>query len=348
MKVGNFRTFGVVAAIFAVVFIGCPASDNGTETAHVHQWGDWQVTTLATCTAAGEETRVCALDASHKETQAIAINPTAHQWGAWTETKAATYTEKGEDTRICALDATHKETRPIPRIPFTSVANLETWLTSQPANTAASAYRVELNVNDISNIRTILNNAPNKYVYLDLSGSTITTIPERFFSGEADPLGCATLVGITIPNGVIDIGELAFSGCTSLTSVIIPDSVISIGERAFISCFSLIEINVEADNNAYTAENGVLYTKDKTALHTYPVGKTDTSFTIPDSVTSIGGRAFYNCTSLTSITIPNSVINIELAAFGRCTNLISVTIPNNVTSVRTSLLTSTLWYSLLL
>jgi len=35
-----------------------------------------------------------------------------------------------------------------------------------------------------------------------------------------------------------------------------------------------------------------------------------TSVTIPDSVTTIGTNAFYNCTNLTSVTIPDSVTNI--------------------------------------
>jgi hypothetical protein len=66
--------------------------------------------------AEGEETRVCALDAAHKETRPLAINPQAHDWSAWTQTKAPTTTEEGEETRTCTLDATHKETRSIPKI----------------------------------------------------------------------------------------------------------------------------------------------------------------------------------------------------------------------------------------
>jgi hypothetical protein len=54
---------------------------------------------------------------------------------------------------------------------------------------------------------------------------------------------------------------------------------------------------------------------------------------IHDSVTSIGGSAFYSCLSLTSITIPNSVTYISSSAFESCTSLTSVTIPNSVTSI---------------
>ena len=58
-----------------------------------------------------------------------------------------------------------------------------------------------------------------------------------------------------------------------------------------------------------------------------------TSITIPNSVTSIGSSAFTNCSSLTSITIPNSVTSIGDDAFWGCTSLTSVTIPNSVTSI---------------
>ena len=43
-----------------------------------------------------------------------------------------------------------------------------------------------------------------------------------------------------------------------------------------------------------------------------------TSVTIPNSVTSIGGSAFYYCSSLTSVTIPNSVTSIGSYAFEYC------------------------------
>ena len=51
------------------------------------------------------------------------------------------------------------------------------------------------------------------------------------------------------------------------------------------------------------------------------------------SVTSIGKKAFYNCTGLTSITIPNSVTSIGEKAFYDCTGLKSITIPNSITSI---------------
>ena len=58
-----------------------------------------------------------------------------------------------------------------------------------------------------------------------------------------------------------------------------------------------------------------------------------TSITIPNSVTSIGAGAFEGCNNLTSITIPDSVTSIGTFAFDGCTSLKSITIPDRVTSV---------------
>ena len=58
-----------------------------------------------------------------------------------------------------------------------------------------------------------------------------------------------------------------------------------------------------------------------------------TKITIPDSVTSIGNHAFFNCTSLTDITIPDSITSIGNYAFNYCTSLTEITIPNSVTSI---------------
>ena len=67
---------------------------------------------------------------------------------------------------------------------------------------------------------------------------------------------------------------------------------------------------------------------------------TVTSVTIPDSVTSIGGSAFFFCTSLVSITIPDSVTSFGPNAFYSCTSLTDITIPDSVTSIGSSAFSS--------
>lgn len=58
-----------------------------------------------------------------------------------------------------------------------------------------------------------------------------------------------------------------------------------------------------------------------------------TTVTIPENVTSIGGGAFDQCTSLTNVMIPQSVTSIENFAFRGCERLTSVTIPNSVARI---------------
>ena len=159
-------------------------------------------------------------------------------------------------------------------------------------------------------------------------------IPDGVTSiGDAAFGNCRCLANITIPNGVTSIGEEAFKNCDSLTSITIPDSVTSIGDHAFYDCSSLTSINVADANRYYSDEDGGLFNKEKTELIRYPEGKSESTYAIPDSVTSIGDSAFSDCISLTSITIPDSVTSLGDHAFFKCDSLTSITIGNGVTSI---------------
>ena len=137
---------------------------------------------------------------------------------------------------------------------------------------------------------------------------------------------------IIIPDGVTSIPVYAFS-CPTIKKVTIPDSVTSIGDSAFSYCTSLTSIAVSVKNTSYKSIDGNLYSKDGKTLIQYAIGKTATSFTIPDSVTSINSYAFSYCESLTSVTIGDNVTTICSYAFSYCTSLTSVTIGDSVTSI---------------
>ena len=62
-------------------------------------------------------------------------------------------------------------------------------------------------------------------------------------------------------------------------------------------------------------------------------GREITSVTIPNSVESIGRRAFAHCFSLTSVTISDGVTSIGEEAFAFCESLTSIAIPVSVESI---------------
>jgi hypothetical protein len=137
---------------------------------------------------------------------------------------------------------------------------------------------------------------------------------------------------INLIDGTKGIAEDAFRYCTSLISVTIPNSVTNIGNADFYNCTSLTSITVDPGNPNYATQDGILYNKAKTEILFIP-SEISGNVTIPNGVTSIGVWAFFGYTSLTSITIPDSVTSIEDAAFYECTSLTSVTIGNSVTSI---------------
>ena len=162
------------------------------------------------------------------------------------------------------------------------------------------------------------------------SGLTSVTIPNSVTSIEGYAFyNCSGLTSVTIGNSVTSIGDYAFYGCSSLTSVTIPNNVTSIGSYAFYIRSGLTSITVAQGNTKYDSRencNAIIESESNTLI----LGCKTTI--IPNSVTSIGERAFSGCSGLTSITIPNSVTSIGSYAFQGC-GLTSITISNNVASI---------------
>ena len=148
--------------------------------------------------------------------------------------------------------------------------------------------------------------------------STVETIRSSAFEE------CLSLTGVTISEGVIAIERNAFQNCKNLKNITIPSSVEYIQINAFTGCENLKSITIAEDNPSCSAENGVLYDKDKTVLIAWP--SANGNITIPSTVETIETSAFEGCRSLTGITIPESITEIESNAFKNCTNLKTITV----------------------
>ena len=170
--------------------------------------------------------------------------------------------------------------------------------------------------------------------FANCTALTSITIPESVITIVEEAFnGCVKLKSITIPDNVTGIGPKVFYDCTSLTSVNIPNSVALIGEKVFNGCISLTSITVGDNNQNYKSIDGDLYTKNGKTLLQYAIGKTANSYTIPNSVTSIGAYAFAGSASLVSIVIPSNVINISEDALRDCKKLTTVVIENGTMSI---------------
>ena len=82
-------------------------------------------------------------------------------------------------------------------------------------------------------------------------------------------------------------------------------------------------VTVDPNNQSYTAENGVVYSKNFSEILYFPYGKTG-EFVLHEDVVTINSKVFMNASMLTKVTIGAKVTKIGDSAFGNCTSLKTV------------------------
>ena len=121
------------------------------------------------------------------------------------------------------------------------------------------------------------------------------------------------IVRLELPEGLTNIGDLAFYDCENLTAAVIPNSVTAIGRFAFTNCKSM---------QLLTIGSGVRSIGEAAFSDCYSLKLLE----LPSGLTSIGTKAFYRCESVTSVTVPSSVTSMGVSVFAYCKDLVSANV----------------------
>lgn len=151
--------------------------------------------------------------------------------------------------------------------------------------------------------------------FYNAKGITSVNLPSTLASiGYLAFTDCTNMVSVSLPNSLTSIGNSAFSGCSSLTATILPSSLTSIGSDAFKDCRGKLTVNCNIPNYSF---NNAKFSE----------------VVVGNGVTSIGGYAFYNCSTLSSVTFPNTLTQIGDCAFQGCTGLDFISLPGSLQSI---------------
>ena len=142
---------------------------------------------------------------------------------------------------------------------------------------------------------------------------------------------------VRLKEGLLSIGEYAFSDCVNITTIDIPESVVEIGYSAFAGCTGLTEITLPNEvktlpSNVFSGCTNLEQVKLPDSLTQISFGAFSACFSleeinIPDSCESIGEYAFNNCTSLKKVSFGSNLNTIE-NSFGGCKSLTDIVIPD--------------------
>lgn len=128
---------------------------------------------------------------------------------------------------------------------------------------------------------------------------------------------------------VTAIGNNAFCHSytsTNVSSVFIPATVTSIGNGAFSYCRFLATVTFAEGSQLKSIGASAFFGSE----YEHPIF---TEIKIPDSVETIGSRAFYGCRNLKKITLPSALKTLSLSTFTYCTSLSDVYLPASLTDI---------------
>lgn len=129
----------------------------------------------------------------------------------------------------------------------------------------------------------------------------------------------------------IEAGIMEFDESETLTvngnnqiykgTLFVNDHIKTIDPKTFYNSDKLEKILVDTNNPIYSSIDGVLFTKDRTILLKFPIGRKVETYQVPSSVVEIGDYAFQNCRYLKKILLNQKIRKIGNGSFDDCKNL---------------------------
>lgn len=188
------------------------------------------------------------------------------------------------------------------------------YVTTVVAATISGDYTYEMNSDSTITIVNYGGSEKNLVIPSEIDGYIVTRIGYGAFAE------CKSIETLTIPDGVVSIGDYSFSQATQLREINIPESVASFGRYSFAGCNSLEKIKVPSRirSLSYGAFFDCISLKE---------------VILPEGLQTIGGTAFGNCRSLEKIIFPSSLLSIEGNAFTECVSLDNIVLPEGFTTL---------------
>ena len=160
--------------------------------------------------------------------------------------------------------------------------------------------------------------------------STVEEIGARAF------YGCSGLREVRFNCGMKVIGNSAFSNCSEISELLLPDGLESIGSSAFWYCTGIEKIYVPASVTNSASPFTGCQPKDVTEGRLWGFYNSDVSITnltlLPGAV-SLEYAGSYVGKALQRVELPNTIKTIPGQMFQQCTNLVEAIIPDSVESV---------------
>jgi len=304
--------YGSIAATFIIlcsaVFFFIPKMMSGGNSEHVHEYGEWMITSFPTCSATGERVRHCSCGAVEKESIAAkmhlaidspALSPTCSEHGKEAGSICEHCNEVLEGGELIPPTAEHVFVGGKCKVCGYAGNELAYSLSAD-----GTSYKVS-GIGGYSDLTSVV--IPESYNSLP-----VTAVGKEAFAKTA-------IVSVVIPDSVTVIEAEAFYYCEKLENVTLGKNVRQIGGAAFSGCKSA---SLQLPDKLQRVERSALS------------GTTITNADFPQGLIEIGELAFAECTfTAKSLTIPKSVTLLEREAFKGICGVDEVTLNASVDKI---------------